>query len=138
VTAGHINSAAVQAMQARIPPAHDAVAQSTQYHLPPMDLPQSSTADAFGTTSATDVVGVTGTLGAESAQDPLQDDSMFADSFNDFTTDGLDTAVDGLIDFDAGEGLDESAFGEALHGMDAPEGGDDMFGGTPDGGEGGM
>lgn len=57
------------------------------------------------------------------------DTSMFNDTFDDLTNiDG--NGEDGLIDFDGGGiGMDDSAFGDALHGMDAPEGSGD--GNTP-------
>jgi hypothetical protein len=50
------------------------------------------------------------------------DTNMFNDTFDDLgNIDG--NADDGLIDFEGGDlGLDDSAFGDALHGMDAPEG----------------
>lgn len=62
----------------------------------------------------------------------MQDTSMFNDSFADLAGDFGQGAGDGMIDF--GAGMDNSAFGEALHGMDTPGDGD-MFGAG--GGEGG-
>lgn len=52
----------------------------------------------------------------------LQDTSMFNDSFGELSGDFGQGNADGMIDFG-----DESAFGEALHGMDTPGDGD-MFG----------
>ncbi|KAK4498307.1 hypothetical protein PRZ48_010965 [Zasmidium cellare] len=61
--------------------------------------------------------------------DDAGDTSMFNDTFDDLTNiDG--NGDDGLIDFDGGGmGMDDSAFGDALHGMDAPDGSGD--GNTP-------
>jgi hypothetical protein len=53
----------------------------------------------------------------------LQDTSMFNDSFADLAGDFGGDAGDGMIDFNV-----DSAFGDALHGMDTPGDGD-MFGG---------
>lgn len=64
--------------------------------------------------------------GNDTTLDFQQEGSMFADSFNDFAGDlgaGGDGDGDGLIDFEGG--LDNSAFGDAIHGMDE---GDGMFG----------
>lgn len=52
----------------------------------------------------------------------LQDTSMFNDSFGELAGEFGQGNGDGMIDFG-----DDSAFGEALHGMDTPGGGD-MFG----------
>ncbi|KAM0717778.1 hypothetical protein Q7P37_006110 [Cladosporium fusiforme] len=52
----------------------------------------------------------------------LQDTSMFNDSFGELAGDFGQGSGDGMLDFG-----DESAFGEALHGMDTPGDGD-MFG----------
>ena len=44
-------------------------------------------------------------------------------TFDDLTTMGGDgNGADGLIDFDGGMGMEDSAFGDALHGMDLPGG----------------
>lgn len=59
------------------------------------------------------------TPGNDAALDFQQEGSMFADSFGDLG----DGDGDGLIDF--GGGLGDSAFGDAMHGMDEGEG---MFG----------
>lgn len=55
----------------------------------------------------------------------MQDTSMFNDSFGDLAGEFGQGGGDGMIDF--GAGMDDSAFGEALHGMDTPGDGD-MFG----------
>jgi hypothetical protein len=52
----------------------------------------------------------------------LQDTSMFNDTFGDLAGDFGNDAGDGMIDFNV-----DSAFGDALHGMDTPGDGD-MFG----------
>lgn len=52
----------------------------------------------------------------------MQDTSMFNDTFGDLAGEFGQSAGDGMLDF--GE---DSAFGEALHGMDTPGDGD-MFG----------
>jgi hypothetical protein len=52
----------------------------------------------------------------------LQDTSMFNDTFGDLAGEFGQSAGDGMLDFG-----DDSAFGEALHGMDTPGDGD-MFG----------
>lgn len=62
-------------------------------------------------------------LGADALGGDGGDTSMFNDTFDDLTNiDG--NGDDGLIDFDGGGmGMDDSAFGDALHGMDDPESG---------------
>jgi hypothetical protein len=52
----------------------------------------------------------------------MQDTSMFNDTFGDLAGEFGQSAGDGMLDFG-----DDSAFGEALHGMDTPGDGD-MFG----------
>ena len=61
--------------------------------------------------------------GASIGSEPA-DASMFNDStFDDFTNMDDGNEGDGLIDFEGGGlGMDDSAFGEALHGMEQPEG----------------
>lgn len=57
--------------------------------------------------------------------DPAGGSGLFDDgTFDDLTNmGGDDNGDDGLIDFDGGIGMEDSAFGDALHGMDMP--GDD-------------
>lgn len=51
------------------------------------------------------------------------DNSMFDDgTFDDLNMEG-EPGDDGLIDFDGGMGMEDSAFGDALHGMDTPAAG---------------
>nr|POF14962.1 swi/snf and rsc complexes subunit ssr4 [Quercus suber] len=56
--------------------------------------------------------------------DPTMDDNIFGDStFDDLTNMGEHgNEGDGLIDFDGGLGLEDSAFGDALHGMESSDG----------------
>lgn len=73
-----------------------------------------------------DLSGQADMMGHHSAADP----DIFGDTtFDDLTNMGGDEGGvddDGLIDFDGGVGMEDSAFGDALHGM---EGGDESVGG---------
>ncbi|WPH00483.1 swi/snf and rsc complexes subunit ssr4 [Acrodontium crateriforme] len=52
---------------------------------------------------------------------PLSENAN-SNMFDDTTFDDLGGADDGLIDFEGGMGMDDSAFGDALHGMEDDEG----------------
>lgn len=65
--------------------------------------------------------GVGGEGGVADGAEMGADSGMFHDStFDDFTNMGEGEGDDGLIDFVGGVGMDDSAFGDALHGMDTP------------------
>lgn len=65
--------------------------------------------------------GSVGEGGIADEADMGADSEMFHDStFDDFTNMGDGDGDDGLIDFDGGVGMNDSAFGDALHGMDTP------------------
>lgn len=99
-------------------PPREAVAQQNEQQAPP------STTDLA-------LAGESG-LGDDTLAGDVGDTSMFNDTFDDLTN--IDNGDDGLIDFDGGGmGMDDSAFGDALHGMDAPEGSGN--GSTPAGGQ---
>jgi hypothetical protein len=56
------------------------------------------------------------------------DNGLFDDgTFDDLTNMDGEASDDGLLDFDGGMGMEDSAFGDAMHGMDTH---------TPMGGEG--
>ena len=59
---------------------------------------------------------------------PAQSEST--DMFPDTTFDDLTGGDDGLIDFEGGMGMDDSAFGDALHGMEGADDDDAAAGGS--------
>jgi hypothetical protein len=100
---------------------------------PPADELATSTADA--TAPAADPTPATSNTtpglfdtGADFADDFTNMDSA-GDALADFTTAGDDGGDDGLDDL----GLDDSAFGEAMHGMDDHVGNEGGEGGTAEG-----
>lgn len=119
------DSTAFNMSQGNVQPS-EAAAASTQQHpgQPPAQQGTSAVASASGqpgsNAASTNAQGTpAGGIG------DMQDTSMFNDSFGDLAGEFGQGTGDGMIDF--GASMDDSAFGEALHGMDTPGDGD-MFG----------
>ena len=109
----------------------------TQSGIPGMQGPSGQTPGAVGTPGGQPQVqhqqpqpqpqSQTGTPGVGTGNG---DNGMFHDStFDDFTNMDDGTGGDDLVDFGTGGVGEESMFGDALHGMDAPEAGDGAEGG---------
>lgn len=114
------DTAAFSMPQGNVPPS-EAAASVTQ-QLPGQPPAQQATASmATPGAQAGSNAASTGPQGTPAGD--LQDTSMFNDSFADLAGDFGQGTGDGMIDFG-----DDSAFGEALHGMDTPGDGGDMFG----------
>jgi hypothetical protein len=73
----------------------------------------------IGDVGAIEDVGDVGDIADAGDVGGVADNSLFDDTFDDLTNmDGGADDDDGLIDFDGGMGMEESAFGDAMHGMD--------------------
>ena len=116
------DTTAFSMQQSNIPPSEVAASSAQQQPGQPQ-AQQGSAAMATLSTQPGSTATSTGPQGTPAGgMGDLQDTSMFNDSFGDLAGDFGGDGGDGMIDFNV-----DSAFGDALHGMDTPGDGD-MFG----------